>query len=206
MANSNAIPKKFLDQILSELRNAGLVFSKKGKGGGYALARPAHRNQSRPDCPGARWTFGANPVRQHHRLPPLRRLRRRKSLRGAPDHGQGPQRHRSRARQPHSCRHARDGRPGGNDGDVSYLAGRNPAPAMGATRHSLLSTLRAASAIGRRPCQRPSHFPRGQSGRRHFRLSRAPWRRSENDGATLGISHPMEAPGKSFAVTANAST
>ena len=42
MADSNAIPKKFLDQILSELRNAGLVFSKKGKGGGYALARPAH--------------------------------------------------------------------------------------------------------------------------------------------------------------------
>jgi Rrf2 family protein len=41
-ANSNSIPKKFLDQILSELRNAGLVFSKKGKGGGYALARPAH--------------------------------------------------------------------------------------------------------------------------------------------------------------------
>jgi len=42
MADSNAIPKKFLDQILSELRNAGLVFSKKGKGGGYALARQAH--------------------------------------------------------------------------------------------------------------------------------------------------------------------
>ena len=42
MADSNSIPKKFLDQILSELRNAGLVFSKKGKGGGYALARRAH--------------------------------------------------------------------------------------------------------------------------------------------------------------------
>jgi Rrf2 family protein len=41
MADANAIPKKFLDQILSELRNAGLAFSKKGKGGGYALARPA---------------------------------------------------------------------------------------------------------------------------------------------------------------------
>jgi Rrf2 family protein len=42
MADANSIPKKFLDQILSELRNAGLVFSKKGKGGGYALARSAH--------------------------------------------------------------------------------------------------------------------------------------------------------------------
>jgi Rrf2 family protein len=41
MADKNAIPKKFLDQILSELRNAGFVFSKKGKGGGYALAREA---------------------------------------------------------------------------------------------------------------------------------------------------------------------
>jgi Rrf2 family protein len=39
IADSNSIPKKFLDQILSELRNAGLVFSKKGKGGGYALAQ-----------------------------------------------------------------------------------------------------------------------------------------------------------------------
>jgi Rrf2 family protein len=39
MADSNSIPKKFLDQILSELRNSGVVFSKKGKGGGYALAR-----------------------------------------------------------------------------------------------------------------------------------------------------------------------
>jgi Rrf2 family protein len=43
MADANAIPKKFLDQILSELRNAGLAFSKKGKGGGYALSRPANQ-------------------------------------------------------------------------------------------------------------------------------------------------------------------
>ena len=43
IADRNAIPKKFLDQILSELRNAGLVFSKKGKGGGYALAQPANK-------------------------------------------------------------------------------------------------------------------------------------------------------------------
>ncbi len=43
IADANAIPKKFLDQILSALRNAGLVFSKKGKGGGYALARPANQ-------------------------------------------------------------------------------------------------------------------------------------------------------------------
>jgi Rrf2 family protein len=42
IARTNSISKKFLDQILTELRHAGLVYSKKGKGGGYALARPPH--------------------------------------------------------------------------------------------------------------------------------------------------------------------
>jgi len=42
IAESNDIPKKFLDTILGELRNAGFVNSKKGKGGGYTLARAAH--------------------------------------------------------------------------------------------------------------------------------------------------------------------
>jgi Rrf2 family protein len=40
IAKANEIPKKFLDAILGELRNAGFVHSKKGKGGGYTLARP----------------------------------------------------------------------------------------------------------------------------------------------------------------------
>lgn len=40
---ANQIPKKFLDAILGELRTAGLVHSKKGRGGGYALAKePSH--------------------------------------------------------------------------------------------------------------------------------------------------------------------
>ena len=43
IATANEIPKKFLDTILGELRNAGFVYSKKGKGGGYTLARPAHQ-------------------------------------------------------------------------------------------------------------------------------------------------------------------
>ena len=42
IAKTNSISKKFLDHILTELRHAGLVYSKKGKGGGYALARPPH--------------------------------------------------------------------------------------------------------------------------------------------------------------------
>ena len=41
IAEANNIPKKFLDAILGELRNAGIVYTKKGPGGGYMLARPA---------------------------------------------------------------------------------------------------------------------------------------------------------------------
>lgn len=41
IAMANAIPKKFLDTILLDLRNAGLVRTKKGPGGGYALLRSA---------------------------------------------------------------------------------------------------------------------------------------------------------------------
>jgi len=39
IASANSIPKKFLDAILGELRTAGFVHSKKGRGGGYVLAR-----------------------------------------------------------------------------------------------------------------------------------------------------------------------
>jgi Rrf2 family protein len=39
IAATNNIPKKFLDAILGELRNAGIVYSRKGPGGGYMLAR-----------------------------------------------------------------------------------------------------------------------------------------------------------------------
>lgn len=39
VAERNAIPKKFLDAILGELRNAGMLTSKKGKAGGYMLAK-----------------------------------------------------------------------------------------------------------------------------------------------------------------------
>jgi len=40
IAAANTIPKKFLDAILGELRTGGFVHSKKGRGGGYVLARP----------------------------------------------------------------------------------------------------------------------------------------------------------------------
>jgi len=41
IASDQNIPKKFLDAILCELRNAGFVNSRMGKGGGYSLAHPA---------------------------------------------------------------------------------------------------------------------------------------------------------------------
>ena len=39
IAAAHAIPKKFLDAILGDLRKAGLIVAKKGPGGGYALAK-----------------------------------------------------------------------------------------------------------------------------------------------------------------------
>jgi len=37
IAEEENIPKKFLEQILLEMRNAGILYSKKGAGGGYSL-------------------------------------------------------------------------------------------------------------------------------------------------------------------------
>lgn len=41
LAEAEGIPQHFLAQILSELRRAGLVTSRRGKKGGYVLGRPA---------------------------------------------------------------------------------------------------------------------------------------------------------------------
>ncbi|MBB4350617.1 RrF2 family transcriptional regulator [Aliirhizobium cellulosilyticum] len=41
IAEQNNISKKFLDAILLELRKGGILRSKKGPGGGYALSKPA---------------------------------------------------------------------------------------------------------------------------------------------------------------------
>lgn len=40
IAHRERIPRKFLEIILLELRNHGILGSKKGRGGGYFLARP----------------------------------------------------------------------------------------------------------------------------------------------------------------------
>jgi Rrf2 family protein len=43
LAETETIPKKFLEQILVSLKSAGFVASKKGKGGGYILAQPPEK-------------------------------------------------------------------------------------------------------------------------------------------------------------------
>lgn len=43
ISRRKAIPKKFLEQILLELKRAGIVESRRGRLGGYVLARPAER-------------------------------------------------------------------------------------------------------------------------------------------------------------------
>jgi len=42
LAEAEAIPPNYLVQILNELRNGGLINSRRGKQGGYALARDPH--------------------------------------------------------------------------------------------------------------------------------------------------------------------
>lgn len=43
IARTQAIPKKFLEQILLDLKRSGLVESRRGRLGGYVLARPPER-------------------------------------------------------------------------------------------------------------------------------------------------------------------
>ena len=40
LAERERIPKKFLEFILLQLKNGGILLSRKGKGGGYLLAKP----------------------------------------------------------------------------------------------------------------------------------------------------------------------
>ena len=41
ISKAQSIPKKFLEQILLELKRAGFVASRRGRSGGYELIRPA---------------------------------------------------------------------------------------------------------------------------------------------------------------------
>jgi Rrf2 family protein len=43
LADKHRIPKKFLERILLDLKNRGLLVSRRGRNGGYSLLRPAER-------------------------------------------------------------------------------------------------------------------------------------------------------------------
>lgn len=43
LARVEAVPQNYLVQIMTDLRNGGLITSRRGKQGGYALARPPER-------------------------------------------------------------------------------------------------------------------------------------------------------------------
>lgn len=43
LAREESIPRKFLELILLQLRNHGILASRKGRGGGYFLSRPPDR-------------------------------------------------------------------------------------------------------------------------------------------------------------------
>ena len=54
LAAAQAIPHKFLENILVDLRHGGLVASQRGADGGYRLARAAGRDHRRRRDPGGR--------------------------------------------------------------------------------------------------------------------------------------------------------
>jgi hypothetical protein len=89
IAKANNISKKFLDAILSELRRAGLVKTKRGPGGGYRLARLCPLDQSGVRDPGARRTSRADRLCQPLGLQAVQGLQEHRQMRGASHHGQG---------------------------------------------------------------------------------------------------------------------
>src|SRR5260221_9385538 len=51
ISDQQNIPKRFLEQILSDLKSAGLVQSKRGVAGGYRLGRPPRQITVGPAVP-----------------------------------------------------------------------------------------------------------------------------------------------------------
>ena len=63
IAQAQEIPIKFLENIMADLRNAGLVRSQRGAEGGYWLARPAEEITPRPRDPRGRRAARERPRR-----------------------------------------------------------------------------------------------------------------------------------------------
>ena len=61
LAAQQDIPARFLEGILRQLRQAGIVASQRGADGGYRLARPAPENHRGRRRAGPRWPAGRRP-------------------------------------------------------------------------------------------------------------------------------------------------
>ena len=122
IARTNSISKKFLDHILTELRHAGLVYSKKGKGGGYALARRASEIPVGAIVRALDGPLAPLPCASVTAFRALRRLRRSRFLPGPAHDGRRAQRDRQRARPLFARRDARPLVRGRPDAHVPHLA------------------------------------------------------------------------------------
>jgi len=80
IAKKKKIPLKFLENILLELKNAGVLESKKGKGGGYFFAKnpkdvPLAQPPRREFHATMRPTFPRPPIQQNHKPSETRRAK-----------------------------------------------------------------------------------------------------------------------------------
>ena len=82
IAVQEKIPRKFLEHILLDLKRHGLVQSRRGKLGGYALLMPANRTHHlRTSASHNRRSNRPAPLLERDRLSTLRRLPKRRELR-----------------------------------------------------------------------------------------------------------------------------
>ena len=71
LATKEKLPVKFLEQIFAQLKTAGYVKSRRGKFGGYSLARPMKRIKFGEIIRTDRRPIGAHSMRQPNILRPL---------------------------------------------------------------------------------------------------------------------------------------
>ena len=74
IAELERIPKKFLEQILLDLRNAGFLYSKKGAGGGYSLNKAPKDIYLSKHYAHHRWPNSHGALRQLKFLSQVRRM------------------------------------------------------------------------------------------------------------------------------------
>ena len=122
IAQAQGIPVKFLENILGDLRHAGLVRSQRGADGGYWLNRPRTRSRRRhhPRRRGAA-RVGARPAAGGHRV----RGAGRAALEGLDRRAREP----ARGRRAGDAGRHRDGRAAGRTSTRSRATPRRGSPA-----------------------------------------------------------------------------